>query len=124
MVNTFNQCILIGAATNEPDIEFLHDRELVVRFTLLTDRLTGSDGATDCHQIVCHGKQAETALDFVTKGRTLQVVGQLTYRAWSIDLGEVARTAEILADRIAPLTPGPALCPRAGLSLHEEEIAA
>jgi len=124
MANNLNHCILIGDATSEPDVQSADDRQLVVRFTLVTDRLTGSDGATDCHQIVCRGQQAETALDFVTKGRKLQVVGEVTYRTCSIGFGEVARTAEILAHRIAPLRPGPELCSPAGLSLHEEEVAA
>lgn len=123
MANSLNHCILIGDVPNAPDIECIGDRELVVRFTLVTERLNG-DGATDSHCIVCRGQQAEIALDHVRTGKKLQIVGEIAYNASYIGFGQVARTAEILAHRIEPLRPEPTLCALAPRRIEQESVAA
>ena len=123
MANSLNHCILIGDVFGEPDIECAGNRELVVRFTLLTENLNPGE-ASDRHQIVCHGHQAEAALDCARAGHKLEVVGEITYRASYVGFGESARMAEIVAHRIELLRSGPALDSAQPALLHQEQVAA
>lgn len=90
---------LIGRLGRDPDMRFTPDGQAVTRFSLATDRPTkpGAQPETDWHQIVCWGKLAEFAGQYLVKGRLVFVAGRLTYRSWEGQDGQRRRATEIVA---------------------------
>ncbi len=100
-----NRTELIGRLGRDPEMRYTGEGQPITSFSLATDRPVkqGAARETDWHHIVCWGKLAEFAGQYLTKGRLLFVAGRLTYRAWEGKDGKMRRTTEIIATELIPL---------------------
>jgi single-strand DNA-binding protein len=83
-----NRVFLIGNVGRDPEVRYTQNGQAVANFSLATtERYGGRDGGetqekTEWHNIVCWGRQAEIAGEYVRKGRQLFVEGKLQTRDW------------------------------------------
>lgn len=99
-----NKAMIYGNLTRDPELKSLPSGMEVCNFSLATNRVYNDrDGnrqeATDYHNIVVFGKQAENCAKYLTKGAGTFVEGRLQTRSWDADGGKQYRT-EIIADRV------------------------
>ena len=97
-----NKVILIGRLGREPDMQYTPEGQAVTRFSLATDRYGPPDTPheTDWHQVVCFGKAAEFAGEYLGKGRLVCVMGRIAYHSWEGKDGQKRRTTEIVASEV------------------------
>jgi single-strand DNA-binding protein len=84
----FNQAILCGNMTRDPESRTLPSGQPVCSYTLATHRVwTDKAGEkqeqTEFHNVVSFGKQAEFITQYVRKGSLLLVRGRLQTRNWA-----------------------------------------
>lgn len=97
-----NRTELIGRVGHHPELRFMPDGQAVTHCSIATDRPAkpGAEPETDWHQVVCWGKLAEFAGQYLAKGRLVFIAGRLTYRSWEGRGGQKRRAAEILASEV------------------------
>ena len=105
MSQSVNRVLVVGRIGRDPEMRYLQDGTAVARLSLATDRpaRAGAERETDWHTLVCWGKLAEFANQYVTKGRLVFASGRLTYRSWESKDGQRHRTAELVAAELVPL---------------------
>ena len=108
-----NKAIIYGNLTRDPEMRSLPSGMQVTSFGIATNRVyKDRDGkrveATDYHNIVVFGRQAETSAQYLKKGAGAFIEGRLQTQSWEKDGVKQYRT-EIVADRIqfGPRTGGP-----------------
>jgi single-strand DNA-binding protein len=84
----FNQAIVCGNVTSDPDSRTLPSGQAVCSYTVATHRVwTDKAGEkqeqTEFHNVVSFGKQAEFISQYVKKGSLLMVRGRLQTRNWA-----------------------------------------
>lgn len=87
MARSFNQVILMGNLTRDPELRQTPNGTSVTSFSLALNRsYKGSDGnwqeATDYIDIVAWGPLGERVSQYLTKGRPCLVNGRLQSRSW------------------------------------------
>jgi single-strand DNA-binding protein len=102
-----NKVMLIGNLGRDPEVRSLPSGQPVANFTLATsrrwkDRDGNRQEQTEWHNIVCFGKQAEIAGQYLTKGKQVYVEGRLQTRSWERDGQKHFRT-EIVCDNFQML---------------------
>src|SRR5262245_58061100 len=85
---SLNKAILIGNLGRDPEIRYTQAGEPIANFSLATsEKWTGKDGQkqerTDWHRVEVFGKQAQVVRDYLTKGRSVYVEGQIRYEDWT-----------------------------------------
>lgn len=105
MTASVNRLILVGRLGHDPEMRYTPAGQAVTKFSLATDHYTGpeTERLTDWHQVVCWGKLAEFAAEYLAKGRLVCVAGRLTYRTWEGRDGQKRRNAEVVASEVTPL---------------------
>ncbi len=96
--------MVFGNLTRDPELKALPSGMNVCSFSLATNRVYNDrDGnrqeATDYHNIVVFGKQAENCSKYLSKGNSAYVEGRLQTRSWEKD-GQKQYRTEIVADRV------------------------
>jgi len=95
-----NKVILIGRVGK--DAENPTAAQLAKFSLATTEKWTGKDGQkqekTEWHNVVCFGKQAETALKYIKKGIMLSVEGSIEYQKYEKD-GKTLYSTSIKCDR-------------------------
>ena len=99
-----NKAFIIGNLTRDPELRSLPSGIQVASFSVATNRVwKDKDGAkqeaTEFHNIVVFGRQAETAAQYLKKGSSVLVEGRLQTRSWESEGAKKYRT-EIVADRV------------------------
>lgn len=99
-----NKAMVYGNLTRDPELKTLPSGMNVCSFSIATNRVYNDrDGkrqeATDYHNIVVFGRQAETSAQYLKKGSSALVEGRLQTRSWDADGVKQYRT-EIVADRV------------------------
>lgn len=99
-----NKAIIIGNLTRDPEKKALPSGIAVTSFSVATNRTYkdkngAKQDATEFHNIVVFGRQAETAGQYLKKGQSVLVEGRLQTRSWEQDGVKKYRT-EILASTI------------------------
>ena len=99
-----NKAMIYGNLTRDPELKSLPSGMQVCSFSLATNRVYNDrDGnrqeATDYHNIVVFGKQAENSAKYLNKGNSAYVEGRLQTRSWDKD-GQKQYRTEIVADRV------------------------
>ncbi len=104
-MRTFQVVYLIGRLGQDPELRYTPEGQALSKFSLATDRPAkpGTAAEADWHTVVCWGKLAEFASDYLTKGRLTFVSGRLSYRSWEARDGQKRRTTEIVASELIPL---------------------
>lgn len=99
-----NKVLLIGNLTRDPELKALPSGIKVTSFSLATNRVwRDKDGktqeATEYHNVVVFGRQAETSGQYLKKGQSALIEGRLQTRSWDQDGTKKYRT-EIIADKV------------------------
>ncbi len=102
---TVNKVILIGRLGADPDLRYTPSGNAVATLSLATDEVwKDRDGnmqeRTEWHRVILWGKQAETANEYLKKGRKIYVEGRLQTRSWEDKDGVKRYTTEIIAQRM------------------------
>ena len=104
-----NKVMLIGNLGRDPEVRTTASGTPVANFSLATSRRwTDRDGQrqeqTEWHNIVCWGRQAEIAGQYLTKGKQVFVEGRLQTRSWEDkNSGEKKYRTEIVCDNFQML---------------------
>lgn len=104
MARSFNQVILMGNLTRDPEVRQIPSGQSVCTFSLALNRsFKGSDGnwqeAVDYIDVVAWGPLGERVAQYVTKGRPVLVNGRLQSRSWETD-GQKRSKVEVNAQDV------------------------
>ncbi len=101
MARSFNQVILMGNLTRDPELRQTPNGQNVCSFSLALNRsFKGSDGewkeATDYVDVVAWGPLGERVAQYLSKGRPCLVNGRLQSSSWEKD-GQKRSKVEVVA---------------------------
>lgn len=104
MARSFNQVILMGNLTRDPELRQTPNGQSVCSFSLALNRsYKGADGnwqeATDYIDVVAWGPLGERVAQYLTKGRPCLVNGRLQSRSWEQD-GQKRSKVEVNANDV------------------------
>lgn len=104
MARSFNQVILMGNLTRDPELRQTPNGQSVCSFSLALNRsYKGSDGnwqeATDYIDVVAWGPLGERVAQYLSKGRPCLVNGRLQSRSWDQD-GQKRSKVEVNAQDV------------------------
>lgn len=99
-----NKAFIAGNLTRDPELRALPSGANVCTFGVATNRVWYNQDrqkqeATEFHNIVVFGRQAENCAQYLKKGSGVLVEGRLQTRSWDKDGHKQYRT-EIVADRV------------------------
>ena len=104
-----NKVILVGNLGRDPEVRSMPSGQPVANFTLATrrrwqDKNGQRQEQTEWHYIVCFGRQAEIAGQYLTKGKQLFVEGRLQTRSWDDrQTGEKKYRTEVICENFQML---------------------
>src|SRR5215813_5346214 len=100
----FNKVILLGNLTRDPELRYTPSGTPVASFGLAVNQRSGQGDERReevCFvDIVAFGRQAETASEFLSKGRAALIEGRLQWRSWEGQDGQKRSKHEVVAERI------------------------
>jgi single-strand DNA-binding protein len=104
MARSFNQVILMGNLTRDPELRTTPNGTSVCSFSLALNRsYKGSNGewqeATDYIDVVAWGPLGERVAQYLSKGRPCLVNGRLQSRSWEQD-GQKRNKVEVVANDV------------------------
>ena len=106
-----NKAILIGRLTADPEVKASSKGIFIANIRLATNTFAGKDENgkakehTDFHSVVCFGKSAELAGQYLRKGRLIYVEGHIQTRSWTDGEGKKRYATEIVVDDFKMLSP-------------------
>jgi single-strand DNA-binding protein len=103
MAKSFNQAIVMGNLTRDPELRSTPSGQQVASFAVATNRTWLDAGgerkeAADYHEIVAWGKLGELAAQYLSKGRKVMVIGRLQTQSWEKDGIKRQRTEIVASD--------------------------
>lgn len=104
-----NKVILIGRLGRDPEVRSTPSGQPVTNFTMATNRVYNDregnrQEQTEWHNIVCWGRQAEIAGQYLTKGRQVYIEGRLQTRSWEDrQSGEKRYRTEVICENFQML---------------------
>lgn len=104
-----NKVILIGNLGRDPEIRTTQSGQTVAQLRVATsrrwrDRDGNRQEQTEWHDIVCWGRQAEVAGQYLTRGKLISVEGRLQTRSWDDQqTGQKRYRTEIVCDNFQML---------------------
>lgn len=103
-----NRAQVLGNLTRDPEMRYTPNGQAVTNFTVATNRKwKDNDGAdkeaTEYHDIVVWGKQAENVTPMLKKGDAALVEGRLQTRNWEGQDGVKRYKTEIIAESVIAL---------------------
>jgi single-strand DNA-binding protein len=103
MAKSFNQAIIMGNLTRDPELRTTPSGQSVASFAVATNRTWQSQSgerqeAVDFHEVVAWAKLAELASQYLSKGRKVMVVGRLQTQSWEKDGVKRSRTEIVASD--------------------------
>lgn len=104
MARSFNQVILMGNLTRDPELRTIPSGQSVCSFSLALNRsYKGSDGnwqeATDYVDVTAWAGLGERVAQYVKKGRPVLVSGRLQSRSWEQE-GQKRSKVEVVAQDV------------------------
>lgn len=111
MARSFNQVILMGNLTRDPELKAIPSGQSVVSFSLALNRsYKDSSGewkeATDFVDVTAWGPLAERVAQYCQKGKQVLVNGRIQSRSWEQD-GQKRSKVEVLAQDVTFLGSNP-----------------
>lgn len=105
MAKDFNQAIVMGNLTRDPELRTTPGGQSVATFAVATNRSWNDPSgerkdAVEYHDVVAWGKLGELAANYLSKGRKVLVVGRLQTRSWEGQDGAKRQRTEIVANDI------------------------
>ena len=104
-----NKAIIVGNLGRDPEMQEIRGGQVVTKFSVATTRKwRDRDGErheqTEWHNVVCWGRTAEVASQYLSKGRQVYVEGRLQTQSWEDkETGKKMYRTEIVADRLQML---------------------
>lgn len=97
-----NKIILVGNLGRDPELRYTPQGNPVCTFSIATnDRRKSREGeqsdVTTWFRVTLFGKQAETASQYLTKGRPVYIEGRLRQEEWTDKEGKTRHTLEVIA---------------------------
>jgi single-strand DNA-binding protein len=110
MARSFNQVVLMGNLTRDPELRQTPNGQNVCSFSLALNRsYKGADGnwqeATDYIDVVAWGPLGERVAQYLSKGRPCLVNGRLQSRSWEQE-GQKRSKVEVVAQDVTFLGGG------------------
>ena len=104
MARSFNQVVLMGNLTRDPELRSTNSGQSVCNFSLALNRsYKDASGewqeATDYIDVIAWGPLGERIQQYVTKGRPVLVSGRLQNRTWEQD-GQKRSKVEVVAQDV------------------------
>lgn len=99
----FNQSILAGRLTADPELKFTQSGISVTRFTVAISRPKQKDDNTDTSDFiscVAWKQRAELVTKYFHKGSAIMVIGQIQTRTWTDNNNQKRYATEVLVDNI------------------------
>jgi len=111
MAKDFNQAIIMGNLTRDPELRTTPSGQSVASFSVATNRSWNDPSgerkdAVEYHDVVAWGKLGELVSSYTTKGKKVLVVGRLQTRNWEGNDGAKRQRTEIVATDINFLSGG------------------
>ena len=99
---SFNKIIIVGNLGRDPELRYTPQGTPVCNFTLATnerrkDRSGETQDQTTWFRITLWGRQAETASQYLAKGRSVYIEGRLRVEEWNDRDGRQRYTLEVHA---------------------------
>ncbi len=99
---SFNKIILVGNLGRDPELRYTPQGTPVCSFTMATnerrkDRTGEMQDQTTWFRVTLWGRQAETASQYLTKGRPVYIEGRLRVDEWTDRDGKQRHTLEVHA---------------------------
>ncbi|HVF50550.1 MAG TPA: single-stranded DNA-binding protein [Pyrinomonadaceae bacterium] len=99
---SFNRIILCGNLGRDPELRYTPQGTPVCSFTLATnerrrDKSGETQDLTTWFRVTLWGRQAETASQYLTKGRPIYIEGRLRVEEWTDKEGKSRYTLEVHA---------------------------
>lgn len=97
-----NKAQVIGFLGDNPTVQYLPNGQCVASFSLAsTEKWKDKDGnnpqeVTDWHRVVCWGKTAEIAGEYLRKGSRCFVEGKMKTRKWTDNQGVERWSTEVV----------------------------
>lgn len=104
MAKDFNQAIILGNLTRDPELRQTPSGQSVASFAVATNRSWqdpqsgDKKDAVEFHDVVAWGKLGELVSNYLSKGRKVLVVGRLQTRSWEADGVKKQRTEIVATD--------------------------
>lgn len=104
-----NKVILVGNLGRDPEMRSTQGGQPIASFSVATSRkFKDKEGnrqeQTEWHNVVCFGRQAEIAGQYLTKGKMIYVEGRLQTRSWDDkESGKKQYKTEIVCDNFQML---------------------
>lgn len=99
----FNQAILAGRLTADPELKFTQSGISVTQFTVAVSRPKRKDDNTDTADFiscVAWKERAELVTKYFRKGSAIMVIGQIQTRTWTDNNNQKRYATEVLVDNI------------------------
>ena len=127
MAKDFNQAIIMGNLTRDPELRTTPSGQSVASFSVATNRSWQDPSgekkdAVEFHDIVAWGKLGELVSNYLSKGRKVLVVGRLQTRTWDAQDGSKRQKTEIVATDINFVGGGNG--PDGGMDDYNQELKA
>jgi single-strand DNA-binding protein len=99
---SFNKITLVGNLGRDPELRYTPQGTPVCSFTLATnerrkDKTGESQDMTTWFRVTLWGRQAETASQYLSKGRPVYIEGRLRVEEWTDRDGKPRHTLEVHA---------------------------
>ena len=99
---SFNKVILVGNLGRDPELRYTPQGTPVCSFTMATnerrkDKTGEMQDQTTWFRVTLWGRQAETASQYLTKGRPVYIEGRLRVEEWTDRDGKPRHTLEVTA---------------------------
>jgi single-strand DNA-binding protein len=99
---SFNKVILVGNLGRDPELRYTPQGTPVCSFTMATnerrkDKTGEMQDQTTWFRVTLWGRQAETASQYLTKGRPVYIEGRLRIEEWTDRDGKPRHTLEVNA---------------------------
>ncbi|MDP2691415.1 MAG: single-stranded DNA-binding protein [bacterium] len=108
---SLNKVQIIGNLTRDPEVRQIPSGQMVCTVGVATNRVWNDKNtnqkqeAVEFHNIVCWGRLAEIAGQYLKKGTKTYFEGRLQTRSWDNDQGVKQYRTEIVAENMIILTP-------------------
>lgn len=105
-----NKVQIIGNITRDPEVRQIASGQMVCTIGVATNRSWKDQSGnkqeqTEFHNVVCWGKLAEIAGQYLKKGAKVYFEGRLQTRSWDDDSGKKNYRTEIVAENMIMLSP-------------------
>ncbi len=95
-----NKAVLIGNLGRDPEMRYTQSGDPIANFSLATsEKWTSKSGEkqerTEWHRVEVFGKTAQVVRDYLSKGRSVYIEGQIRYEEWTDKDGNKRNTTRI-----------------------------